>query len=117
MKPLGDKRPTPPKIRTRLCEKGTANRPALIPRRRHSLLIIHQTLNYTPARPGSEAREVALPAIRTEQTAAPCESSRRICREMRIRWNGTQPQILDWTANGEVVEALPIVTGQAERAV
>jgi hypothetical protein len=36
---------------------------------------------------------------------------------MRIRWNGTQPQILDWTANGEVVEALPIVTGQAERAV
>ena len=117
MKPLGDKRADATQDQNPLCEKGTANRPALIPRRRHSLLIIHQTLNYTPARPGSEAREVALPAIRTEQTAAPCESSRRICREMRIRWNGMQPQIFDWTANGEVVEALPIVTGQAECAV
>ena len=36
---------------------------------------------------------------------------------MRIRWNSAQPQILDWTANGEVVEALPIVAGQTERAV
>jgi uncharacterized protein (DUF488 family) len=36
---------------------------------------------------------------------------------MWIRWNGTQSQILDRTANGEVVEALPIVTGQTERAV
>jgi hypothetical protein len=36
---------------------------------------------------------------------------------MRIGLNGSQSHILDWTANGEVVEALPIVTGQTERAV
>jgi hypothetical protein len=36
---------------------------------------------------------------------------------MPIRWNGTQSQILDGTADGEVVEALPIVTGQTECAV
>ena len=36
---------------------------------------------------------------------------------MRIWWNGSQSHILDWTAYGEVVEALPIVTGQTERAV
>ena len=36
---------------------------------------------------------------------------------MRIWWNGSQSHILDWTADGEVVEALPIVTGQTERAV
>src|ERR1017187_4032253 len=63
------------------------------------------------------ASEVTSTAIRTERTAAPCESSRCVCREMWIRWNGTQSQILDRTANGEVVEALPIVTGQTERAV
>ena len=36
---------------------------------------------------------------------------------MRIWWNGSQSHILDWTADGEVVEALPIVTGQTERTV
>ena len=45
------------------------------------------------------------------------QSSRPVCREMRIWWNGSQSHIHDWTADGEVVEALPIVTGQTERAV
>jgi hypothetical protein len=36
---------------------------------------------------------------------------------MLIGWNGAQSQILDGTADGEVVEALPIVTGQTERTV
>ena len=36
---------------------------------------------------------------------------------MRIRWTSAQPQILDWAANGEVVQALPTVARQTERAV
>ena len=36
---------------------------------------------------------------------------------MLIGWNGAQSQILDWTTDGKVVEALPIVTDQTERAV
>src|ERR1039457_2088215 len=36
---------------------------------------------------------------------------------IQIGWNGSQSHILDWTADGEVVEALPIVTGQTERTV
>ena len=36
---------------------------------------------------------------------------------MRIGWNGAQPQVLNWTANGEVIKALPIVTSQTERTV
>src|ERR1017187_4245712 len=40
-----------------------------------------------------------------------------VSREMRIRGCGAQPQILDRTADGEMVEALPIVVGHAERAV
>ena len=37
--------------------------------------------------------------------------------EMRVRRRGAQSQILDWAADGEVVEALPVVAGQTERAV
>jgi hypothetical protein len=36
---------------------------------------------------------------------------------MRIRRNGTQTLILDRTTDGEMIEALPIVAGQTERAV
>jgi hypothetical protein len=36
---------------------------------------------------------------------------------MRIGWNSAQPQILDRTADGEVVVALPIVANQLERAM
>src|SRR5580765_701976 len=36
---------------------------------------------------------------------------------MSIRWSGAQSQILDRTADGEVVEALPIVTVQTERSM
>src|ERR1019366_3003963 len=74
-------------------------------------------LHYTLARPNSAASDITFPAIRTERTAAPRELSRRVCRETRIGWIGAQSHILDWTAYGEVIEALPIVTGQTERAV
>ena len=36
---------------------------------------------------------------------------------MRVRRCSAQPQILDGSADGEVIEALPIVPGQTERAV
>ena len=36
------------------------------------------------------------------------ESSRRVRREVLLRWGSTLSRILDWTADGEVVEALPI---------
>ena len=36
---------------------------------------------------------------------------------MRVGWNGAQTRILNWTADGEVIEALPIVAGQTECAV
>src|SRR5271157_255633 len=40
-----------------------------------------------------------------------------VSREMCIRRNRAQPQVLDWTADGEMIETLPIVAGQTERAV
>ena len=36
---------------------------------------------------------------------------------MSIGWNGAQTRVLNWTADGEMIEALPIVASQTERAV
>src|SRR5664279_5420920 len=43
--------------------------------------------------------------------------SSNISREMRIRRNSAQPQILNRTADGEMIEALPIAASQTECAV
>ena len=36
---------------------------------------------------------------------------------MRVGWNGAQPQILNRAADGEMIEALPIMANQTKRAV
>ena len=54
---------------------------------------------------------------RPDGTLFLCESSRRITCEGRVGRSGAQPQVLDGAADGEVVEALPIVAGQTECAV
>lgn len=59
----------------------------------------------------SNAQEAAIIAL------GPCEASRHVVCEMRVGRRGAQPQVLDRTADGEVVETLPIVPGQTERAV